>query len=306
MTADRASADASSADPELVHPPFGIVDAHAHLYDPGRLEYPWLEGAPVLRTPHLPGDYSTASAPVEVEKIVFVEVAARDGLGLDEAAWVAELARGERRLQGIVAGARLERGAAVAAELDALRQLPAVKGVRRIVGAPFQSDPDFCLRPSFIEGVRLLPRYGFVFDLGAQKEDLLKSAELVRRCPDVKFVLDHMANPDIRSGAREPWATDLRALAAMHNVFCKVSGMIPNAPPDWTVEQLQPYVDLVLETFGFERVMFGSDWPVMDANGGSYLRWVDALTRIVAGASEAEKRRLFRETAIEFYGLAGA
>jgi L-fuconolactonase len=145
-----------------------------------------------------------------------------------------------------------------------------------------------------------------VFDLGAQKEDLLRSAELVRKCPEVRFVLDHMANPDIRGGVMEPWARDLGALAAMENVFCKVSGMIPNAPPDWTVERLAPYVDRVVEAFGFERLMFGSDWPIMDANGGSYRRWVDALTRILSGTAEAEMRRIFRETAVEFYGLDGS
>ncbi|MBJ7601284.1 MAG: amidohydrolase family protein [Candidatus Dormibacteraeota bacterium] len=295
--------NAGSGNGDLLSPSCPVVDAHAHLYDPGTLEYPWLEGAPVLRSPHLPSHYRQASEPVEVEKIVFVEVAARDGLALEEAAWVADLARSERRLQGIVAGARLERGTAVAEELDALKELPAVRGVRRIVSAPFQSDPEFCLRPSFIKGVRLLPRYGFVFDLAAQKEDLLRSAQLVRKCPEVRFVLDHMANPDIRGGVTEPWASDLDALAALENVFCKVSGMIPNAAPDWTVEQLEPYVDHAIEVFGFERLMFGSDWPVMDANGGSYRRWVDALTRIMSGTSEAEMRRLFGETAAEFYGL---
>jgi L-fuconolactonase len=202
-----------------------------------------------------------------------------------------------------VAGAPLELGRAVRPHLDALAQHKLLRGIRRIAAPPFQSDPDFCLRPSFIEGVRLLPEYGLTFDLGVQRHDLPKALELVRKCPDVRFVLNHMANPAISDGLMDPWASDIQALAGMPNVWCKISGLIPIAGPSWTGQAFEPYVLVALEAFGAHRTMFGSDWPLTNLNGGSYVSWVESLWQILASASEAERRDVFRETAIRFYSL---
>jgi predicted TIM-barrel fold metal-dependent hydrolase len=284
-------------------PPFPVVDAHAHLFDPDLFDYPWLDALGPLKKPHLLNEYSEAARTVVVEKLVFIEVAPKEGSSLQEAAWVAALAKDQPLIGALVAGAPLELGNAVRPHLDELSRHRLLRGIRRIAAPPFQSDPDFCLRPSFMEGVRLLPEYGLTFDLGVQRQDLRKALELVRRCPDVKFVLNHMATPAIREGLMDPWAADIRALAGMENVFCKISGLIPIAGPQWTPQSLGPFIDVVLEAFGPQRVMFGSDWPLTNLNGGTYVSWIEALWRIVGDASPADARRLFRETAIHFYNL---
>jgi L-fuconolactonase len=283
--------------------PFPIVDAHAHLFNPQLFNYPWLDGLEALKKPHLLNDYVDSVGTVEVETMVFVEAAAADGSSLDEAAWVAGFAQGHARIGGLVAGAPLELGHAVRPHLEALLQHKLLRGIRRIAAPPFQPDPDFCLRPSFIEGVRLLPEYGLTFDLGVQRQDLPKALDLVRKCPNVRFVLNHMANPAISDGLMEPWASDIRALAGMQNVWCKLSGLIPLAGLQWTTETLGPYVLVALEAFGPRRAMFGSDWPLTNLNGGSYKSWVGSLWQILAGGSEIESRDVFRETAIRFYNL---
>ena len=284
-------------------PPFPIVDTHLHLYDPAQFTYAWLDGVPTLRHPHLPEDYLAAIGSIALEGGVFVEVAASDDQNLAETRWVTGLMPNAPWLRGVVANAPLEKGAAVRADLDELVQNPLVRGIRRLVSAPFRSDPDFCLRPEFVEGVRILAEYDLAFDLGIQKADLKKAAQLVALCPHVRFVVDHMANPDIVGGQLEPWRADLAELARAANVYCKLSGMIPNAGPTWTVESLTPYAYAAIEAFGFERVMFGSDWPVMKALGTDFRPWVDAVCQMVDAASEREQRQLFRETAIGFYRL---
>lgn len=289
--------------PALRFPDFPIVDTHVHLYDPARFTYAWLEGAPLLCRPHLPEDYLEAIGPINVDKAVFVEVAAEDHSSQEEVAWVSRLGSDSEWLRGIVANAPLEKGSAVREHLDALKNYPLVRGIRRIISPPYRTDPEFCLRPSFVEGVNLLAQYGFAFDLGTRKEDLTMVRQLVRGCPNVRFVIDHLANPGIQERTLEPWKKDLAELATAPNVFCKISGMIPNGGPNWSIESLTPYVTVALECFGLERVMFGSDWPVMDAAGGSYERWVDALCRITQGLSHHEQRNLFRDNAIRFYDL---
>jgi L-fuconolactonase len=281
--------------------PFPIVDAHAHLFNPQLFNYPWLDGVEVLNKPHLLNDYVDSVGAVEVETMVFVEAAVADGSSLLEADWVAGLAQGQPRLGGLVAGAPLELGHAVRPHLEALLQHRLLRGIRRIAAPPFQPDPDFCLRPSFVEGVRLLPEYGLTFDLGVKRQDLPKALELVRKCPDVRFVLNHMANPAISDGLMDPWASDIRALAGMQNVWCKFSGLIPLAGSEWTTATLEPYVLVALEAFGPHRAMFGSDWPLTNLNGGNYISWVESLWQILAGVSDAERRDVFRETAIRFY-----
>jgi L-fuconolactonase len=162
-----------------------LVDSHVHLFDPQQRRYPWLTDVPTINQPHLLRDYQAALNGITVDSFVFVEVAAHDEDGLDEARWVASLGEDEPWLGAIVAQARLERGMAVREELDQLAQIELVHGVRRIIAAPFQSDPEFCLRPAFLEAVRLLPEYGFSFDIGVSAVDLSNVASLVQELGDV-------------------------------------------------------------------------------------------------------------------------
>ena len=279
---------------------FGIVDTHVHLWDTGNLRYPWLDEIPLLNRPYTPESYRVAIGDVPVDKIVFLEADVAHGNEVDEATWVASLIADEPRLEGIVASAPLEDGAASAEVLERLAEIPQVKGVRRLI----QPHPiGFCVQPGFIEGVRLLERYGFSFDICINHSQLADAIEMVRRCPGVRFILDHIGKPDIAGRMLEPWRSEIRELAEMGNVHCKISGMVTEADTEhWRRQDLRPYVDHVIESFGADRVVFGSDWPVV-LRAAEHTEWVEALRWAVGGASDAELRKLFRDNAIDFYRL---
>jgi L-fuconolactonase len=284
-------------------PDFPIIDAHVHLYDPGVVRYGWMRGKPVLEGAHGLPELDAARGQVELEGLVWIEVGADPGQHQGEARWVAALARREPRIRGIVAHASLEQGSAAAAEIERLLEHGRLKGIRRLLQD--EADAAFCLRPGFVEGVRLLARHDLPFDICVYHRQLAAALELARRCPEVRFVLDHLGKPGIRDGLMQPWRTEVSALAALPNVWCKISGLITEAGPDWTREQLRPYLHHALGAFGFERAMFGSDWPVSEQTH-RYEEWVEIVDRAVGGTSEAERRRLFRDNARAFYRLDAA
>jgi len=293
--AGRASQDT----PPMNEP---IVDTHVHFWDPDHLRYAWLDGSELLNRPYLPEDYTRAIGSVNVGRIVFVQAECRRDQAVDEAKCVAYLAKRDPRIQASVAWAPLELGEGVRPTLEALAAIGNVHGVRRLLQA--EPDPAFMLTDAFVEGTRLLPEYGMTFDFGVNRFQLEACAQLAARCPEVRFILDHIGVPDIAGGQMEPWRTHLRALAALPNVYCKASGVATAADREnWTRDDVQPYIETVLEAFGFDRVAFGSDWPVM-LLATHIPQWVDVLQQVVAGCSAAEKRRLFIETAADFYRLA--
>lgn len=277
-----------------------VVDSHIHFWDQSRLSYPWLEGVAAINRPFLPQDLAEQSQGVDVQGIVFVQAGAADEDWLAEAQWVTELAAAEPRIRGIVAHAPLEQGEAVRRYLEALAELPLVKGIRRLVQG---EDVDFCIQPGFVRGVQLLAEHGFSFDHCIRHEQIANSIRLVEACPDVPIVLDHFGKPPVRAGELEPWRTELRELAGFTNVYCKISGLATEADhKNWTREQLRPYIDIALETFGPDRVMYGGDWPVSTLAIG-YQEWIDALLWATEGYDEPVRRKLFVENAATFYRL---
>jgi len=234
--------------------------------------------------------------------MVYVEVGVDPRQALREARHVVALAQGEPRLQAIVAAAPVERGAAIREHLDALVALsPLIKGVRRMIQD--ETEPDFCLQPDFVAGVRLLAEYNLSFDLCIRHWQLPSVVELVRRCPDTAFILDHLGKPDIHHQLFDPWQADLRALAALPNVACKISGMVTEANHQaWQPADLEPFVNVVLEAFGEERVLFGSDWPVA-LLASSYQRWYETLEGLTRNLPVAARRRLWAENAQRFYRI---
>ncbi len=278
---------------------FPIVDTHLHLWDPARLRYPWLYGDPLLNAPYLLPDYNAATAGVPVEKMVFVQCEADFAQFHAEAAWA--LAQPEPRIAGVVPWAPLENGDAARADLEQLAANPRVKGIRRII--QFEPDIDFCLRPDFVRGVQALAGYGLSFDICIKPLQMENTIALVRRCPNVRFVLDHIGKPDIKNHLLDPWRGRLRALASMDNVWCKVSGLVVEADWQcWTKDDLQPYFDHVVDCFGIDRLMFGGDWPVV-LQAARWRQWVETLDAMTAGASSDERRKLFHDNAVAFYRL---
>ncbi len=282
-------------------PDFPITDAHVHLYDVDRLSYGWLAGVPKIARSHGLDDFDRERGPVEVDRIVFAEVAVDPGLHLKEAAYVQEMADRDPRLCGQVAHAPLEKGAAVEADLAALAAIPTTRGIRRLIET--ERLVDFVLRPEFLEGLRLLPKFGFTFDICVKHWAMVYAVELARRCPEVTFVLDHIGKPDIKNGLRQPWWNQIVELAALPNVNCKISGVVTEANhAAWTPEDVKPYVARAIEVFGFERCMFGSDWTVSKLTH-AYPDWVRIVDEVIAGSSREEQLQLYRGTAARVYRL---
>ena len=280
-------------------PNFPIIDTHLHIWDLGRLRYPWLASVPKLNRNHLIEDFRRACGPVEVAKMVFVQCECDPALAQQEADGVAEVARTEPRLRGIVAQAPLEKGDAVNDALAKLAANPLVKGVRRLIQS--EKDDAFCVRPDFVRGVQALHAHGLSFALCIFHRQLANAIKLVRQCPDVSFVLDHIGKPDIKAGKLDPWRAELRELSKLENVWCKVSGLVTEADhAKWKPADLKPYIDHVIECFGFDRVMFGGDWPV-STQATDYPRWVATLDEALRGCSPDELQRLYVRNAEDFY-----
>ena len=279
---------------------FPIVDTHVHLWHPGQLRYPWLSEVPALNRPYLLKDYIAASGELEIESIVFVQCDAHPDDGLPETAWVTSLADVDPRIQGIVAWAPLEMGGRVAPFVEKLADNPLVKGIRRLI----QSESvDFCVQPDFVNGVKTLSRYGLSFDICIFHPQLANAIRLVEQCPHVQFILDHIGKPDIKNQLFDPWKQEIEVLAAFPNVHCKISGLVTEADLEtWTPADLQPYIEHVIACFGFDRVIYGSDWPV-STQASHYPRWVQTLKDAVSDCSPEEQQNLFRDNAIKFYRL---
>jgi len=279
-----------------------IVDAHLHIWDIGRLRYPWLSDVPTLSRSFSLSDYREATARLTIEKMVFVQCEADPSQYLEEARWVASQAAVDPRIQGIVAWAPLEKGEAVREELAELVEIPLVRGIRRII--QFENSPDFCLDGDFVRGVQMLADFGLSFDLCLKGDEQFRNTlSLVRQCPDVSFILDHIGKPCIQEGIMEPWAGYIRELAAMPNTCCKISGLVNEADWDaWTPADLQPYLDHVLQSFGPDRVLFGGDWPVV-LLASDYQRWLKTLKDAVEGMPAEQQKQLFCTNAIRIYRL---
>lgn len=302
--AASAEADAAPSAQEIRPMDYPIIDTHVHFWDPDHLRYAWLDGSDLLNRPYLPEDYTEEIGEVNVGGIVFVQAECRRDQAVDEAKWVAELAQRDPRIQASVAWAPLELGEGVRPTLEALAAIGNVHGIRRLLQA--EPDPAFMLTDAFVEGTRLLPEYGMTFDFGVNRFQLEACAQLAAKCPEVRFILDHIGVPDIAGEQMEPWRTHLRALAALPNVFCKMSGVATAADREnWTREDVQPYIETVIEAFGFDRLAFGSDWPVM-LLATRIPQWFGVVREVVASCSDAERRKLFVDTAVDLYRLPSA
>ena len=276
-----------------------IIDTHQHLWDTSNLEYPWLEGFDLLGKQYTAEDYREAIGDLNVLRSVHVEGDPAEADVVKEVEWLTQISEEDGMIGAIAAAAPLEKPNAEAI-LEQLTGFGLVVGVRRM--AWHHPDPQFYASPELINGVKLLKKFDLSFELCANHAQLPAAIELVKATPDVQHALNHCGGPDIKGGQFEPWATYVRELAAFENVHCKVSGIVTTASENWTREELKPYIQHLIEVFSYDRVMFGSDWPVCTL-AATYQEWVAALSWAVEDASDTEKNRLFYENASEFYSI---
>ena len=279
-----------------------IIDTHLHLWDPRQLRYSWLGGIGMLNRPCLADDYRRAGAGLDIEAMVFMECVADAGQFETEVRFVEQQAKNDPRIKAIVAQADLAQGSRVAQSLERLQATtPLLRGIRQNIEA--QPDPEFCLRPAFIAGVRSLASLNLHFEICANFRHMRAVLGFARQVPEVRLMLDHCGKPDIRGRQIEPWRSEMRALAALPDVCCKISGLMTEADLErWKDEDILPYIDAAIDTFGFERIVFGSDWPVC-LLAGTLERWMRLLDRALQGVPQADLDRFYRLNTLDFYRL---
>jgi L-fuconolactonase len=279
-----------------------IIDTHQHLWDPARINPPWLQGAAeLIRSKHHLPEYREATAGLNVTAIYMeIDVAEAD---LDrEAEEVIGLCRDPA--SGIAAATIGGRPDAPGFADYAKRHAASgkVRGVRRVLHG--STPAGYCLRPEFVAGIQGLGELGLHFDLCMRPTDLMDGAALAKQCPGTRFVLDHCGNGSVTGSTAEleGWKKSIGSLAALGNTICKISGVIAGLPKDMGTEALAPIVNHCLDSFGPDRVVFGGDWPVC-LMGRPLRVWIDGLTEIISNRPAAEQLALWSGNARKFYRL---
>ncbi|MER6372463.1 amidohydrolase family protein [Streptomyces sp. S1A1-8] len=277
------------------------VDAHHHVWDLSVRDQDWITGPELrpLRRDFGVADLAPQARAAGVDRTVLVQTVTVP----EETPEFLALAEQGELIAGVVGWTDLTRPD-VADELARLRGLPGgrhLKGIRhQVQGEP---DPEWLLRPDVRDGLAAVAEAGLVYDLVVLPHQLPACVRAAAGHPGLTFVLDHLGKPPIATGALRPWATAVRALAALPNTVCKLSGMVTEADhAKWTVDGLRPYADTVLDAFGPRRLMFGSDWPVCTL-AASYGQVVDVAEELTEGLGAEERAEVFGGTATRVYRL---
>jgi predicted TIM-barrel fold metal-dependent hydrolase len=275
------------------------IDTHLHLLYPDQLNYPWVAEAPPLQGKFSLEDYREAAKGCEIEGALFMEVDVAESQIADEVNLIRELAAKDSMILGIIAACRPE-------SLNFEQSLDAIagdhlKGLRRVLHTQADTLSQTIL---FRQNVAALANRDLPFDLCFAAKQLPIATELADACPKTRFVLDHCGVPGIAGGAFESWAKSITALAKREHVACKLSG-IPTycKPGEATAETLRPWVEHVIEAFGWDRVVWGGDWPVSTLNG-TLLAWSDALDEILSEENTDNLTKLYSSNAQRIYRLA--
>jgi predicted TIM-barrel fold metal-dependent hydrolase len=270
-----------------------LLDTHLHLVYQDRFAYPWLADAPHIDRQWTAEDYFTAALPLGIEHALHMEVDVAEPAMLAETQFMAAI---HPRIIGAIAACRPEQ-AGFAAHLDRLAALGNVRGLRRIL---HEAPDEISQTPLFAANLNRLPRHDFTFDLCLRADQLPLGIALVDKCPDVQFILDHCGNPDIAGDLYAPWAASVADLARRSNVAVKISGIVTHCRPGWTAADLRPYFDHLVASFGWDRLVWGSDHPVLTGNA-TLSQWVAATRALIAGASAAEQEKLLSGNARRLY-----
>jgi predicted TIM-barrel fold metal-dependent hydrolase len=291
--------------------PLPLIDTHQHLWDLERFNLPWVDSQPALKRSYLPSDYKEAAAGLNVAKAVYMEVDVEPKQQVREAEYLIELCESQTgpTVAAVISGRPAEDS--FRPYITRYKDSPYIKGVRQVLHAP-SAKRGLCLEKPYVAGVRLLGELGKSFDLCMRPAELSDGAKLAAMC-ETRLIVDHCGNADPKAFMKDPpekpgheveqWKRDMAALAAHDHVLCKISGIVARAPKDsWRAEHLAPIVNFCLDTFGPDRVVFGSDWPVCTLVA-EYRAWVRALREIIAERDATAQRKLLHDNAASHYGL---
>jgi L-fucono-1,5-lactonase len=274
------------------------IDAHQHFWRYKPPEFDWIDDSmAVLRRDFLPEDLKP-----ELNNTGFQgSVAVQTRQTLEETRWLLELAERSPWILGVVAWVDL-RSPDIRSQMKDLSRNPRLVGIRHIV----QSEPDdrFLLQPDFLRGISVLGEFDLAYDILIYTKHLAVAAEFVERFPRQRFVLDHLAKPPIKSGNIDSWAQGILRLATFPNVFCKLSGLVTEADWQyWKSEQIVPFLDVAFTSFGPDRLMIGSDWPVCLV-AASYARALEVVKGYLLENSPECQDRVLGGNAQRFWRLA--
>ncbi len=272
------------------------IDAHQHFWDPARGDYGWLTAdLPALFKPFGPDDLAPHLTAHGISGTVLVQAAP----SLAETDYLLEMASRTPFVKGVVGWVDFEEPGQ-AQELDRRAQNPLLKGIRPMIQDI--ADPDWMLRSDLDWAFRALIRHDLAFDALVLPHHLVNLHRLIDRYPDLRVVIDHGAKPQIRDGLFEPWARDMARLARDTGALCKCSGLVTEARADWTPADLAPYLDHLFGSFGPERLIFGSDWPVLTL-AGDYAGWIETVRTATSHWTHDQQAALFGGNARRFYRL---
>jgi len=278
------------------------IDSHHHLWDLSIRDQEWITGDEVqpIRRNFLVSDLRDAIVDSRIDKTVLVQTVT----DYSETPELLTIAQSEQLVGAVVGWLQIDAPDAIA-HLHQYLDLPGatyLKGIRDI--AQDHPDPNYLAKPETIANVKKLGELGITFDLLTKTPELAAAIKLVRACPDVQFVMDHISKPYIAKRELEPWRTLMSELATLPNVLCKVSGLVTEANwKTWDVNDFKPYIDHVIEIFTPQRLMFGSDWPVANL-GGTYSQIVELAEALTSGLSPSEAEFFWHKTAAAAYRLA--
>lgn len=274
------------------------IDSHQHYWHFNTADYGWMgENMSVIKRDFLPADLLP-----ELKSIGFdgsVAVQARQSL--EETNWLLQLADEHPHIKGVVGWVDLQSEQAEA-QIAAFAKHPKAVGVRHVIHD--EEDIDFILRPAFIRGIKLLEKYNLAYDILIFPKHLINTIEFVKQFSEQQiFVVDHIAKPLIKDGIVSPWREEIAALAKFPNVYCKVSGMVTEADWNtWKPENIRPYLDIVFEAFGPERILIGSDWPVCLV-AGKYSEVMQVVIDNISTFPEKEQALILGGNAAKAYGI---
>jgi len=279
-----------------------IIDTHQHLWDLNKFKLAWVSKDHPLASSYTPVEYAEATKDLNVVKSVYMEVDVVPEQQQAEADYVVDLCKSGKTtmVAAVVSGRPASDGFEKWARQ--FKGSPYVKGIRQVIHVD-STPAGFCLKKEFIKSIQLLGELGLSYDICIRPGELADAAKLVDECPGTRFILDHCGNGQVQAKDRTQWKRDMELLGKKKNLVSKVSGIVASAEKGkWKADDLAPLVNHTIECFGWDRVMFGGDWPVCTL-AATYRQWVEALKEIVKDRKEEEQKKLFHDNAAKFYGL---